>query len=195
MPPLSKVRRLLALVAYYAIVQHLPARYGHIDGKVFGSLRNWVCRGFVAEAGDGISIGSHVHLGDGSGFRIGDRSGLGDGSQVHGGVTIGDDVMIGPEVVFLSDNHRSERIDVPIGEQGYTERAFPRIEDQAWIGARVIILAGRVIGHGAVVGAGAVVTHDVAPYDIVGGNPARVIRSRLDTASASSSAPAATPPG
>lgn len=52
------------------------------------------------------------------------------------------------------------------------------IEDHVWIGARAIILPGVRIGEGAVVAAGAVVTRDVAPYTIVGGNPARLIKQR-----------------
>ncbi|GFK93060.1 Streptogramin A acetyltransferase [Fundidesulfovibrio magnetotacticus] len=52
----------------------------------------------------------------------------------------------------------------------------------AWIGYGSVILPGRRIGHGAVVGAGSVVTRDVEPYCIVGGNPARVIRRRFDVA-------------
>lgn len=49
----------------------------------------------------------------------------------------------------------------------------------SWIGARVIILPGRRIGKGSIIGAAAVVTKDVEPYNIVGGNPARVIKKRL----------------
>jgi len=52
------------------------------------------------------------------------------------------------------------------------------IEDDVWIGARVIILAGVTIGTGAVIGAGSVVTRDVLPFTIVGGVPAKLIRER-----------------
>ena len=55
-----------------------------------------------------------------------------------------------------------------------------RIGHDVWIGRSAIVLAGVEIGHGAVVGAGAVVTRDVAPYAIVAGNPARLIRFRFD---------------
>nr|WP_325058528.1 DapH/DapD/GlmU-related protein [Sphingomonas sp. EC-HK361] len=52
-----------------------------------------------------------------------------------------------------------------------------RIDDKAWIGFNAIILKGVTIGEGAIVAAGAVVTKDVAPYTIVGGNPAVVLRT------------------
>ena len=54
------------------------------------------------------------------------------------------------------------------------------IGDDAWIGANASIMRGVVIGNGAVVAAGAVVTHDVPPYSVVGGNPARLIRELRD---------------
>jgi maltose O-acetyltransferase len=54
------------------------------------------------------------------------------------------------------------------------------IEDDVWIGTRAVVLAGVKIGRGAVVAAGALVTRDVAPYAIVGGNPAKIIRMRWD---------------
>lgn len=64
--------------------------------------------------------------------------------------------------------------------QGYpTYDSQTVIEDDCWIGARVIILPGRRIGKGSIIGAAAVVTKDVEPYNIVGGNPARVIKKRL----------------
>lgn len=53
------------------------------------------------------------------------------------------------------------------------------VHDDVWIGFRAVILSGVEIGQGAVIAAGAVVTKDVPPYSIVGGNPARVIKSRF----------------
>jgi maltose O-acetyltransferase len=94
------------------------------------------------------------------------------------GAIIGENVMVGPEVVFLKNNHRYDDPAVPIQDQGLAEIGPPVVEDWAWIGQRAIILPGRRIGTGAIVGAGAVVTRDVQPYEIVGGNPARSIGRR-----------------
>jgi maltose O-acetyltransferase len=52
------------------------------------------------------------------------------------------------------------------------------IEDDVWVGANVTVLPGRVIGTGSIVGAGSVVTRDVPPWSVVGGNPARVLGTR-----------------
>lgn len=53
------------------------------------------------------------------------------------------------------------------------------VEDDVWIGSRVNIMAGVTVGRGSVIGAGAVVTHDVPPYSVCVGCPARVIKNRL----------------
>jgi maltose O-acetyltransferase len=63
-------------------------------------------------------------------------------------------------------------------DQGFKDKEPVIIEDDVWIGARVIILPGVKIGKGSIVGAGAVVTKDVEPYSIVAGVPAKLIRKR-----------------
>jgi maltose O-acetyltransferase len=103
---------------------------------------------------------------------------------VYGGLIMGDQVMVGPDVAFLSENHGYDDLERPMGEQNSTERDPPRIEDGAWIGLRATILPGCVIGRESIVGACSVVTRDVPPYAIVGGNPARVIGTRDGTAPA-----------
>ncbi|MGB2755866.1 MAG: acyltransferase [Phycisphaerae bacterium] len=93
-------------------------------------------------------------------------------------IKIGSNVMIAPNVVIRSANHRSDSLDKPMLEQGNIS-ADIHIGDDVWLGANAVITAGVTIGDHAIVGAGAVVTQDVKPYDIVGGVPAKVIRSRL----------------
>jgi maltose O-acetyltransferase len=167
-----------ALALYYGLAIRLPGR-GPLS-ELSRVTRQELCRVFLEECGERVNIGPDVHLGDGSNIRIGDRSGLGRGSRVYGGLTVGEEVMVGPEVAFLARNHRFDRLDIPVGHQGFSDLAPPRIDDGAWIGLRATILAGRVIGRGAVVAAGAVVTKDVAPFTIVGGNPATVIGTRRE---------------
>jgi maltose O-acetyltransferase len=168
--------RRVYLLLYYGIGCRLPSSNFPLGG-LWRAIRAAICGGFFASAGRGINVESHVFVGDGRYLSLGSGSGLGRGSQVFG-ATIGDNVMVGPEVVFLKDNHRYEDLTVPMQSQGRTEVAPPIVEDGAWIGQRAMILPGRRVGEGAIVGAGAVVTHDVPPYEIVGGNPARSIGRR-----------------
>jgi acetyltransferase-like isoleucine patch superfamily enzyme len=101
---------------------------------------------------------------------------LGVGVEV-GGVRIGRDVLLGPFVQIFSENHRFDDPDAPIIEQA-VQRAPVVIEDDVWIGASAVILAGVVVGAGAIVAAGAVVRSDVPPGAVVAGVPARVVGRR-----------------
>lgn len=98
-----------------------------------------------------------------------------------GGVELGDDVMLGTHTVILSSEHSVDDLTVPMGQQPSVPRPVV-IEDDVYLGAHVTVLAGIRIGTGAVVAAGAVVTRDVPPYAVVGGVPARLIRSRREAA-------------
>lgn len=82
--------------------------------------------------------------------------------------------VLGVPIAFATRD-RAKALDLPNVDEPPT-----LIEDDAWIGHGVIIMAGRRIGRGAVVAAGSVVTHDVPPYAIVGGTPARLIRYRFN---------------
>jgi maltose O-acetyltransferase len=86
--------------------------------------------------------------------------------------------MMGPEVLILTTNHRTDSIERPMNQQGHQSAAAVTIENDVWIGARAIILAGVRIGAGSIVGAGAVVPKSIPPGVIAVGNPARVVRQR-----------------
>ena len=92
---------------------------------------------------------------------------------------------MGPEVVIWTTNHRFDRIDIPIMQQGNRPSAPVWIGDDVWIGTRVIILPGVKVGNHAVIGAGAVVAKDVPPWAVVAGNPAEIIRYRSQPKTAS----------
>lgn len=109
-----------------------------------------------------------------------------------GGVTVGRYVSVANGVRVLLRNHPYERLSMHpffynhalgVVTHDTIAQGALTIEDDVWIGERAIITPGcRRIGLGAVVGAGAVVTHDVADFTIVAGNPARPIRRRFDDA-------------
>jgi acetyltransferase-like isoleucine patch superfamily enzyme len=137
--------------------------------------------------GDRCTIGrfatirpTNVLLGPvGEGMVLGDNSNIGAYGYVgcSGFIEIGADVLIGPRVALLGENHDFDDPSVPIRDQGVHCKGIT-IGDDCWLGAGAIVLDGTTIGAGAVVAAGAVVSKDVPPRAIVGGVPARVIRER-----------------
>lgn len=89
----------------------------------------------------------------------------------RGGITIGNDVFIGPKVNLITINH-----DPDPDNRSATYGKPIVLEDKVWIGINATILPGVRVGYGAIVAAGAVVTKDVPPMAIVGGNPAKIIK-------------------
>lgn len=110
---------------------------------------------------------------------VGDRSSIGVDCEVYGPVTIGNDVMMGPECVIYTSGHRYDRTDITMIEQGSSDVKPVSIGDDTWLGRRVMIMPGVKIGKGCVIGAGAVVTKDIPDYSVAGGVPAKVIKSRI----------------
>ena len=115
---------------------------------------------FYTECGKNIHIGRNVFINFCCHF------------QDQGGVYIGDDVLIGSNVVFTTINH-----DLDPGKRHLHHMGEIRIGNRVWIGANATVLAGVTVGDGAVIAAGAVVTEDVPPCTVVGGVPAHVIKT------------------
>lgn len=91
---------------------------------------------------------------------------------------IGASVLMGPNVTIITQNHKHDRVDIPIRLQGYELIKPVTINDDVWIGRNVLIMPGVTIGSGTIIAAGAVVTKDVPEYTIVGGVPARILKYR-----------------
>lgn len=130
-----------------------------INGKINMYFSNRYFESPMVTVGDNCSLGHMLSL------NVAERIRIGNYVRIGGLVAISD-----------SDGHPIDKID-------RRTKPFPResikpvtIDDDVWIGRNVIILKGVHIGEGAIVGAGSVVTKDVPPRSIVGGNPARVIR-------------------
>ena len=164
---------------------------GHkiIVGKNFTLKKNAMIDGLSK---NGVKIGDNFSLGHnafiectgvlravGESLIIGDNVGINHYCfiGVRGEVIIGDNVIFGPYVCVLSENHNYSDLNVPIREQGET-RLKTEIKSDVWIGAGVKILPGVTIGEGAIIASGAVVTKDVKKYSIVAGVPAKLIKSR-----------------
>lgn len=95
--------------------------------------------------------------------------------QDHGGIRIGDNALIGHQVVFATLDH-----DLAASKRSTLHPAPIVLEEDVWIGANSVVLKGVTIGEGSVVAGGSVVTKDVPKNVVVGGNPARVLKKLED---------------
>lgn len=125
------------------------------------------------EVDESVSVFTPFHINYGKHTRIGKRVFINFDCVFLdlGGITIDDDVLIGPKVSLISEGHvvdPAERHSLKVGHI--------HIKRNVWIGAGVTVLAGVTVGENAVLAAGVVVTKDVADNTIVGGVPARVIK-------------------
>lgn len=166
------IKKRILFILYTLLAAWLPISQ---RSKCAKQIRSFFARK-IAKCGDNVNIEKNAYFTPQ--LTIGDYSGVGINCEVYGPVTIGRHVMMGPEVVIYTSGHRFDRIDIPIMEQGASETRPVKIGDDVWIGRRVIILPGVTIGEGCVIGAGAVVTKDVQPFSVVGGVPAKVLKTR-----------------
>jgi acetyltransferase-like isoleucine patch superfamily enzyme len=115
----------------------------------------------------------------GWGLKMGNSSSIGAYSYIgcSGRIEIGDNVMMGPCVNIIAENHNYSDLEKPMNAQGVNNKGIT-IENDVWIGTRATILDGVRIGRGAIIAAGAVVNETVPEYAIVGGVPAKVLKSR-----------------
>jgi len=141
------------------------------DVKIFAFVNLYGC-----EIGDETKIGTFVEIQ--KGVRIGKRVKVSSHTFICEGVTIEDYVFIGHGVMFINDRFpRAANPDGSLQTEADWQVVPTIIRRGASIGSNATILCGVTIGEGAIVGAGSVVTRDVAPFTVVAGNPARVLRS------------------
>ena len=118
--------------------------------------------------GERIEIGNHCLINHNNVLQAG---------KEFGKIKIGNYVHTGANVMMFAFNHSIDDLDIPSKLQDYYD-ADICIEDDVWIGAGSVIIAGVTIGRGSVIGSNSVVTKDIPPYSIVAGVPARIIRTR-----------------
>lgn len=136
--------------------------------------------------GNSVSIGRHTTIrctgsfsSIGRGVEIGDGTGIGPFCYfgAAGGISIGQNVIMGNSVSFLAENHRIDDVKQLIKLQGTTRKGIS-VGDNCWIGSNVIFLDGSSVGSGCIIGAGAIVLGDIPDFAIAVGVPARVVRLR-----------------
>lgn len=169
------IKRKLGGLLYYALARHLPPSYSGIRlGQT--ALRRLCGKMMLAYCGKKVNIEHKAYFSPK--VSLGDFSGIGVNAKIYGTCCIGAYVMMGEDCTIITRNHKHDRTDIPMMEQGFEEERPVRIGNDVWIGDRVTILPGVEIGDGCIIGAGAVVTADVPPYAIAAGVPARVIKNR-----------------
>jgi maltose O-acetyltransferase len=172
--------RNVCLILYYSIGRFLPKSTTPLMGYVSKRFRAFLCSRIFTKAGKRLNVEQGAYFGNGKDINVGDEVGFGKNFQCRNVcLSVGNYLLMGEDVLFQGGRHCFEKTDVPMGHQKNSGKTELTIEDDVWIGARVIVLPGcRHIGSGVVIGGGAVVTKDIPDYAIVGGNPAKVIRLR-----------------
>ena len=161
---LANVKRAMAITAKlnrltFNDAEEIRALFSELTGKNVDASFLLIPPFFTA-GGDEIRVGHNVFVNQNCTFYD------------LGGLDIADNVMIGPNVSLLTASHPlepSQRRDATVGKPIVIER-------NVWIAAGATIIGGVTVGENSVVAAGSVVTRDVSPNTLVGGNPARVLR-------------------
>jgi galactoside O-acetyltransferase len=191
--PLNPLSQELNFIAEFLI--------GSWPGRIGNNLRNFWYRNYFSQKqkisistgcefispenmwfNQDVSIGKNSFFtADGGFIEVGSNSAFNMNTHINasvgGKISIGDFVLIGPNVVMRTADHQFARLDIVIRKQGHVVKNIV-IGNDVWIGANAIITGGVTIGDGAVVGAGAVVTRDIPPMAIAVGIPAKVIKYR-----------------
>lgn len=172
---MNKIITYICYLIYVTVGKRLPAFHNSYN-DFFARIRFLLVKGYIDKCGKYVNIQPRATIA--RRVCIGDFSGIGRNSIISGGVKIGEHVMMGPEVLIYTQNHDFSRTDIPMDQQGWSDELPVVIEDDVWIGSRVTILPGVLIGKGCVIGASAVVTKSVPPYSVVAGNPSKIVKTR-----------------
>ena len=144
-------------------------------------IRSHLLSPYFGAFGEGSTVSFGTRILQPNKIFIGDRTSIPNTSVIdgRGGLTVGDDCLLGFENIILTSTHRSADLDLPIRRQGMFE-APVHIGDDVWTGCRVVIVPGVKIGDHSIIGAGSVVTRDIPAWSIFAGSPAKLIRDRRE---------------
>ncbi|MBC1575631.1 acyltransferase [Listeria booriae] len=161
----------------FSVFNVLPMPNRLLFGRIIRHIKNQMAQSFFGSCAKNSNLRPKLKLRHPKNIHLGKRSSIGDNARIiaTAPVHIGDDVLMAPDVVILTDTHciigREKILD-----SGTTKKPV-FIGNDVWIGTRVTILAGAEIPDGCVVAAGAVVpAKKYPPYSVIGGVPAKVIK-------------------
>ncbi len=173
---LKSIKRLIGYVAYYFVARHLPCS-GLPYSLGAKSLRKACAKLMLDGCGKNVNIEHGAFFASGNGISVGDNSGIGLNCRVAGPLSIGNDVMMAPNVTIVTQNHETSDLTKPMRLQTAPKQKVT-VGNDVWIGTNVVIMPGVTVGNGVIIAAGAVVTKDVPDYAVVGGVPAKIIKFR-----------------
>ncbi|HRH36216.1 MAG TPA: acyltransferase [Catalimonadaceae bacterium] len=153
----------------------------HRSSKVHPSAQLKIVYAGRIQIGKGCQIHEGVLIKSyGGSIEIGDNVSLNAYciAYGHGGLKIGDNCRIAAQTVFIPSNHKFDRTDIPINDQGLSLEGIV-VEEDVWIGTGVKVLDGVTIRKGCVIAAGSVVNKSTEAYGVYAGIPARLVKSRL----------------
>lgn len=166
------------LILYYGFATYLPMQ--PIPGfKLYYKIRYFLAKKILKKCGKNVIIKNKCYFGDGTKLKVGDYSQLGQNLRVSGPVSIGNYVMMGPDIVIMGVTHDISDLSKPMIDPGNPSlEKEVKIGSNVWIGTRVIIMPGVEIGDNSIIGSGAVVTKSFEKNSIIGGVPAKFIKKR-----------------
>ena len=170
------------LLRYLLSIVYYPLRYlfyKKISITSFISLKSSIRNRKVIIIESKVQINNFVVLWP-TQLHIGKNSQINPGTAIYGKVFIGNFVMIAPNCMLAGGNHNFKNVYKPMIFQGSNEKGII-IQDDVWVGANSTILDGVTIGKGSIIGANTLVSKSIPNNSIVVGNPARIIKYRIDS--------------
>ncbi|WP_430535404.1 acyltransferase [Listeria rocourtiae] len=161
----------------FMLLNNFPMPSKLAIGRIIRRIKNQAAHSFFGSCAKNSNLRPKLKLRHPKNIYLGARSSIGDNARIiaTAPVHIGEDVLMAPEVVILTDTHCIKGKEKILDSGTAQKPVF--IGNDVWIGTRVTILAGAEIPDGCVVAAGAVVpAKKYPPYSVIGGVPARVIK-------------------
>lgn len=163
--------------SYIYIFKYMMDKWpSYLHFRKLNRVKNFFAKKCLRQWNGEINFGTRLRIS--TDISVGYDVGIGDCSRINGPTTLGNHVMIAPNVAIYRSNH-GMALDKPMSQQPMTKSVELLVEDDVWLGDGAIILPGCTkIGKGSIIGARAVVTHDIPEYSIVVGNPCKIIKRR-----------------